>query len=134
MQSHAATPYAAFAAMELAAKQVRADQSAAALEYLKWVAEKAKLAAQKDLAKLRTVRVLIDQGEYEQALQITQQPTSAAYASLFAELQGDVYLAQDQKEQAFEAYRNAIASINENDPRRTLLEMKRDDVAVVDEG
>lgn len=134
MQSHAKTPYAAFAALELAAKQVRAKQPEAALEYLNWAAEKAQLDAQKDLARLRAVRVLTDQEDYEQALQIAQQPALAAYASLFDELQGDIYLAQGQKSEAFAAYRNALSSLNENDPRRTILEMKRDDVAVIDEG
>jgi len=133
MQSHSSTPYAAFATLEIAAEQVRNDQAAAALEYLKWTAEKAKLTGQKDLARLRMARVLIDEGEYEQALELTQQTSSAGFTSLFAELKGDIYLAQQNKAEAFEAYRNAISSMDEDDPRKTLLEMKRDDVVVINE-
>ena len=96
MQSHSSTPYAAFATLELAAEQARKDQPAAALEYLKWTADKAKLTGQKDLAR-------------------------------------DIYLAQESKAEAFEAYRNALSSMDEDDPRKTLLEMKRDDVAVINE-
>lgn len=133
MQSHSSTPYAAFATLELAAEQARKDQPAAALEYLKWTADKAKLTGQKDLARLRMVRVLVDQGEYEQALQLAQQSSSEGFISLFAELEGDIYLAQESKAEAFEAYRNALSSMDEDDPRKTLLEMKRDDVAVINE-
>lgn len=134
MQSHSSTPYAAFATLELAAKQMQNDQAAAAVEYLQWTADKAKLTGQKDLARLRMARVMVDQGEYEKALELTQQPVSEAFASLFAELEGDIYLAQEDKQQAYEAYRNAISSMDVDDPRKTLLEMKRDDVAVINEG
>ncbi|THK43267.1 tetratricopeptide repeat protein [Methylophaga sp. SB9B] len=134
MQSHSKTPYAAFAVIELAAEQVRNDQAAAALEYLKWTADKAKLTGQKDLARLRMVRVLIDQGEYEQAMQLAQQSASAGFTSLFAELEGDIHLVQENKAEAYEAYRNAISSMDADDPRKILLEMKRDDAAVINEG
>lgn len=134
MQSYSKTPYAAFAAIELAAEQVRNDQAATALEYLQWTADKAKLTGQKDLARLRMARVLVDQGDYDQALQLTQQTGSEAFSSLFAELEGDIYLAQENKQQAYEAYRNAISTMDVDDPRKTLLEMKRDDVAVINEG
>lgn len=134
MQSHSKTPYAAFAAIELAAEQVRNDQAAAALEYLKWTADKAKLTGQKDLARLRMVRVLVDQGEYEQAMQLAQQSASAGFTSLFAELEGDIHLVQENKAEAYEAYRNAISSMDADDPRKILLEMKRDDAAVINEG
>lgn len=134
MQSHSKTPYAAFAAIELAAEQVRNDQASSALEYLKWTADKAKLTGQKDLARLRMVRVLMDQGDYEQAMQLAQQPASAGFTSLFAELEGDIHLVQENKAKAFEAYRNAISSMDVDDPRKILLEMKRDDAAVINEG
>lgn len=134
MQSHSSTPYAAFASLELAAEQMKNQQADAALEYLKWTADNAKLDAQKDLARLRMVRVLIDQNELDQALELTRQTTSEAFVSLFAELVGDIYLLQQDKAQAYEAYRKAIASMEADDPRQTLLEMKRDDVAVINEG
>ena len=134
MQSHSSTPYAAFASLELAAEQMKNQQADAALEYLKWTADNAKLDAQKDLARLRMVRVLIDQNELDQALELTRQTTSEAFVSLFAELEGDIYLLQQDKAQAYEAYRKAIASMKADDPRQTLLEMKRDDVAVINEG
>lgn len=134
MQSHSSTPYAAFATLELAAEQIRNNQAPAALEYLQWTADEAKLTGQKDLARLRMIRVLVDLGEYEQALELVKQTVSEGFASLFAELEGDIYLAQDNKVEANEAYRNALSSMDADDPRKTLLEMKRDDVAVTNEG
>ncbi|AFI83980.1 YfgM family protein [Methylophaga nitratireducenticrescens] len=133
MQSYPSTPYAAFATLELAAEQLRNDQAEAALEYLSWTADKAKLSAQKDLARLRMARVLMDQGKYDQAFELTQQTVSDGFVSLFAEVQGDIYLAQEKQTQAYEAYVEAISTMNMDDPRKTLLEMKRDDVAVINE-
>jgi predicted negative regulator of RcsB-dependent stress response len=133
MQTHSATPYAAFASLELAAEQVRNDQTAAALEYLQWTVDQAKLNAQKDLARLRMARVLVDQAEYAKALELTQQTVSEGFVSLFAELKGDIYLAQENKTEAYEAYVESISSMDADDPRKTLLEMKRDDVAVINE-
>ena len=48
-------------------------------------------------------------------------------------VKGDIYLAQENKTEAYEAYVESISSMDADDPRKTLLEMKRDDVAVINE-
>ena len=66
-------------------------------------------------------------------MELTQQNVSEGFVSLFAELKGDIYLAQENKTEAYEAYVESISSMDADDPRKTLLEMKRDDVAVINE-
>lgn len=126
----AGTPYAAFAATELATQLVNNGDLEAAMEQLQWVIDNADLAAQQDLARLRLARLKMDAGDFDSAMQLTEQAQTQGYASLFAELQGDIYAAQDAAEQAHKAYQSALNSVSSNDPRHGLLQMKRDDVAV----
>jgi predicted negative regulator of RcsB-dependent stress response len=72
----------------------------------------------------------MDAGDFDAALQLTEQAQTKGFVSLFAELQGDIYATQNTAEQAYEAYQNALNNVSSNDPRYTLLQMKRDDVAV----
>lgn len=124
------TPYAAFAATEMATQLAQSGDTDAAMQQLQWVIDNAELPAQQDLARLRLARLQMDAGDFEAALQLTEQAASKGFASLFAELQGDIYAAQDAAEQAHTAYQSALNSVSSNDPRRGLLQMKRDDVAV----
>lgn len=132
MSDHRRSAYAGFAAMEIAAQFAAEQQNAAAREYLQWVYDNARLSAQKELAALRLARLMIDTEEYDAALALLQHSTDTGFASLVAELKGDIYTLQEQRQQARAAYQSAIASLSPNDPRQGLLEMKRDDVAVTD--
>ncbi|HET8806816.1 MAG TPA: tetratricopeptide repeat protein [Methylophaga sp.] len=124
------TPYAVFATTELATRLANNDDLDAAMQQLQWVIDNADFAPQRDLARLRLARLKMDAEDFEAALQLTQQAQTKGFASLFAELQGDIYAAQNAAEQAYEAYQTALNMISSNDPRYGLLQMKRDDVAV----
>lgn len=132
MNDHRRSAYAGFAAMQIAAQFAADQQNAAAREYLQWVYDNARLSAHKELAALRLARLMIDTEEYDAALALLQQSTDTGFASLVAELKGDIYTLQEQRQQARAAYQSAITSLSSNDPRQGLLEMKRDDVAVTD--
>lgn len=124
------TPYAAFAATEMATQLANKGDLAAAMQQLQWVVDNADLAAQRDLARLRLARLKMDDDDFEAALKLTEQAQTKGFTSLFAELQGDIYAAQDSAEQAYKAYQSALNTVSSNAPRYGLLEMKRDDVAV----
>lgn len=127
---YSGTPYAAFASTEIATQLAKTDDLEAAMQQLQWVIDNADLAAQKDLARLRLARLTMDAGDFDVALQLTEQAETKGFDSLFAELQGDIYAAQNTAEQAHKAYQSALNSLSSNDPRYALLQMKRDDVAV----
>lgn len=124
------TPYAAFAATEMAAQLLKNGDLDAAMQQLQWVIDNADLVAQQDLARLRLARLKMDADDFDAALQLTEQAQSKGFSSLFAELQGDIYAAQNSAKQAQAAYQTALNTMSVNDPRYGLLEMKRDDVAV----
>jgi predicted negative regulator of RcsB-dependent stress response len=102
-------------------------------QYLQWVMQNAELDAHKSLARLRLARVEATQGEADKALALISAQQSAAYASLFAELEGDVYQKQGDNTAALAAYQRAIETIELGDSRQTLLQLKLDDVAVANE-
>ncbi len=127
---YARTPYATFASIEIATQLASNDDLDAAMQQLQWVIDNAELVAQQDLARLRLARLKMDAGDFDVALQLTEQAATKGFASLFAELQGDIYAAQNNANLAHKAYQNALNILSSNDPRNTLLQMKRDDVAV----
>jgi predicted negative regulator of RcsB-dependent stress response len=126
----ASTPYAVFAAIEMATQLANKENLDAAIEQLQWVIDNAELAAQRDMARSRLARLNIDADQLDNALAITDSAETVGFAAVFAELQGDIYAAQENDEEAYKAYQSALNSVANNGPRYGLLQMKRDDVAV----
>ena len=120
------TPYAVFAAFEMAAQT---DNTSAAQTYLEWVMANADLSAHQELARLRLGQLLMSDGQYEQALTLIDQSESAAYSSLIAELRGDIFVAQGNASAANAEYHQAMLGLLQSEARNQLLQIKLDDVA-----
>lgn len=133
-QDYASTAYAVFAALEMAEAAVVNGDNALAAEQLNWVINNADLTSHQELARLRLAQLHLNQGELEKASALVGQAQLAAYDSLFAELKGDIKLAQGDTEAAHSAYQRAMLSLAAGEPRQTLLKMKLDQVAVAHEG
>lgn len=126
----ASTPYAVFAAFEMAA---RSDDLASAQSYLEWVLTNADLTAHKELARLRLARLLLNEEKYEQSMALIDQSESKAFSSLLAELRGDIFVAQSLPAEAQVEYKNAMLDLIQGEPRRQILQVKLDDVAGSDD-
>lgn len=124
----AKTPYAVFAAFEMAKQSATVADFSTAKSYLQWVVANAELAGQIDIAQLRLAQLLLNEVEYQQALDLVEQPQTAAFESLFAELRGDIYAAQRQKKLAQVAYQKALLTLNQGEARQQLLQLKLDDM------
>lgn len=85
----------------------------------------------KDLASLRLAKVQYGLGNPDSALNALQSIRNPGYRPWALELIGDIYLAEGQTEQAFEAYSSAIEALGD-EPARPLLEIKRDNAAPAD--
>ncbi|MDD2724645.1 MAG: tetratricopeptide repeat protein [Methylovulum sp.] len=113
---------------ELMAAKVKVDQGdlAAARQILEKVAK----ASNKELgniAKIRLVRLLMANKEYEQGLKLINDidpATSASFSGQYDELTGDLYVALDRVDQARTSYQNALR----NGQQSPLLQMKLDDL------
>ena len=91
------TPYATFAAFDMAKNSLANEDTNGAKTYLEWVIGHAKLTGQKEIAKLRLSKLQLDESNFEQALMTLNLGETTAFKSLFDELKGDVYLAQGKK-------------------------------------
>jgi len=123
------TPYAIFAAFEMAAQAVDAKDTASAKSYLEWIIGNSDLSAHTELATLRLAQLLMTEENYEQSLALIEQSESVAFASLFSELRGDVLVAQGNAADARAAYQEALADVSQGEPRQGILQFKLNDVA-----
>lgn len=76
-------------------------------------------------ARYRSAKVLHALGKYEEALLRLKEPVPTGFKALFAELRGDIYIAQNQQDKARAAYQEAIDATKEDNSRQQdVLEMK----------
>ncbi|PCJ31503.1 MAG: hypothetical protein COA90_05960 [Gammaproteobacteria bacterium] len=129
LSEFSATPYAVFTAFEMATLAVQNKDNESAQNYLEWVTLNAKLSAHKELASLRLAQLFLLDAKFEQSLALAEQAKSTAFSSLWAELKGDVYIAQDNVINARESYETALSSLAAGEPRQLILKVKLDDVA-----
>ncbi len=128
-QEHDSTLYASQAALWKARLAVSEADLQAAADELQWVLDRDLDPVLTLLTRARLARVQLAQEEYEKALQTAADTSSASYKALFAEIRGDVLLAQGKRSDARGAYQLALEHlVPELDSRRPLLEMKVNDL------
>lgn len=129
IKEYPATPYAATAALRLAALEVEQGKLDTATARLQWVTLHAKDDSLKQLAKLRQARVLWQQAKIDEALKLLDGNTGA-YAALSDELRGDIKLSQGDRAAARTAYESALKQVTpENAGGNPVLQQKLDDLA-----
>ncbi len=124
------TPYAVLSAFEMAMQAILSDEAEDGKSYLEWIISNAELTAHAEIALLRLAKLCLNKKDYKTALSLIDQSDSDSFASLFLELRGDILAEQGKSIEALAAYQSAILNLIEDEPRRALLNMKIDDVAV----
>ena len=122
------TQYATLAAFVAAKEAVDAQNLDVANEKLSWIVTNVDNAELKAIATTRLARVQIAQQQYDDALSTLNAPLPEAFNASVAELKGDIYTQQGNKEQARVAYQAAVdaGGLTSN----PLLQIKLDDLAV----
>lgn len=118
-EKYAGTPYAVLGAMAAAKASFDAGDLKTAKLQLAWVADNAKN-EMRDIGRLRLVAVLLDEKAYDEALKYLQAPYAPAFATRFAEMKGEVLLAQGKKDEARTAFKAALASYDEKQKAEKL--------------
>ncbi|MEP6483273.1 MAG: tetratricopeptide repeat protein [Rudaea sp.] len=122
------TPYAVLAAMRMAdADQAKGD-AAGAQAMLESAYQHAGVDALKTLAGLYLARSEIAQNKAQEALKLLESLPALGYASLREELRGDALAALGRKDDARNAYTDALTNLDPNAPNRSFIEMKRNDL------
>lgn len=116
------------AALQLASAAVKAGKLDVAVTQLQTVADKGN-AAVKPIAAIRLARVLGEQGKFADAQKRLDSVTQKAYKAVVAEVRGDLYLQQGDKNKALAAYQDAVAAGGEQSSSE--LRSKLDDLGAI---
>jgi predicted negative regulator of RcsB-dependent stress response len=122
---------AAEAALVAARQAYEGNDAAGAEASLRWVIDKSASSQFQHIARLRLAAVLFDQKKYDDALKLLDANKDEAFASLTADLKGDIYFAQAKLPEARASYKLALEKAPANAPSRQLIQVKLDTLGEV---
>lgn len=128
MQDYAATPYAGKSALLMARQRFDAKDIAGTRTHLEWAMQNASETQVQHSARLRLARLFLDQGDTAAALALANIQDTDGFVSEYAELRGDVLLAQGDRDGARRAYQLAIEKVTPSSSYLQMLTMKRDNL------
>jgi predicted negative regulator of RcsB-dependent stress response len=120
------TAYAPRAQLLAAQASIQGKDDARAVAQLQWVIGHASEDGLQNVARLKLASLLLDEKKYDAALKLINAKHPASFDSLYADLKGDVLLAQGKKEEARAAYQTAFDKADEKNSYRNLVRMKLD--------
>jgi|SoiMethySBSTD1v2_1073268.scaffolds.fasta_scaffold823651_2 predicted negative regulator of RcsB-dependent stress response len=123
---YGSTPYAVMGSLMGARAAVATGDLAAAKTQLKWVLDHARDEDTRDLARLRLAGVLLDEKNYTEALALVDTKVGDSLAGLYAELKGDILLAQGKTAEARAAYQLALDKSESGSTYRATVQLKMD--------
>ncbi len=98
---------------------------ASAKSHLQWVVDNGR-DTYKPIARIRLAAVLLDDKKYDEALKSLEQVKDEGYASMVADLRGDVLAAQGKKDEARAAYQIAVEKATDRSPLKAISQAKLD--------
>lgn len=126
VEKYPRTNYAVFAALAGAKAAFDSGDIAAAKTRIQWVIDNAKEDETRQIARLRLAGVLLDEKQYDAALKLLETGHSEVLSALYADLKGDVLVAQGNNNEARAAYQLALDKSDAKSPYRTLIQIKLD--------
>jgi len=102
-----------------------AGDLASAKNHLQWVVDNGRSTYQ-PLARIRLAAVLLDDKKYDEALKTLDQVKDEGYASMVADLRGDILAAQGKKDEARAAYQIAVEKSTDRSPLKAISQAKLD--------
>jgi predicted negative regulator of RcsB-dependent stress response len=118
------TAYASLAAFSAARAAVETADLADAKTHLKWVIENAGEEEFVQLARLRLAAVLLDEKSYAEALALLDGKPAEPFAGLYADLKGDILVAQGRPSEARAAYQLAFDKSEAQSAYRAMVQAK----------
>ena len=117
--------YTAMASLMMAKARLNAGQADLAAQALTHAMENAQPAPVKIIARERLARVRLSQGDTEAALALIDgAPSDVGFESQFAEIRGDIHLANGATKEAIESYQTSLELLDEGVGNRQFLTMK----------
>ena len=117
--------YTAMASLVMAKARLNSGQADLAATALTHAMQNAQPAPVQVIARERLARVRLSQGDTAAALTLLDgAPSDEGFKSQFAEIRGDIHLANGATEQAIESYRTSLELLDERVGNRRFLIMK----------
>jgi predicted negative regulator of RcsB-dependent stress response len=127
--SHQSSAYAVFAALNLAKVKYQQGDITGAKGQLQWVIDNADDPSLQQIARLRQARIILNEGQVDEAAALIAQAPVDNYRGDVAELRGDIALKRGDKTAAKTSYKEAIEYKVSNN---ALVQMKLDDLAAAE--
>ena len=99
------------------------DRATAKKRY-QWVIDHASEDELKQVARLRLATVLLDEKQYDPALQMLDAKHDDAMDGLYSDLKGDILVAAGKNAEAKAAYQSAVSKIDAKSPYRNYVQVK----------
>lgn len=125
-ERYAGTVYASMASLLAARAHHDAGDPKAAKAPLQWAIDRASVPEHRMVARLRLAGILLDEKAYDEALKVLTVSDVGEFAGSFADRRGDLLLAQGKREEARNAYREALQRLDARSALRPLVQMKLD--------
>jgi predicted negative regulator of RcsB-dependent stress response len=126
VSKYGATPYAVFGALSAARASFEVADLTKAKSHLAWVIEHARQDQLRDIARLRLAAVLLDEKDHVEALKLVETRPVDSMAGLYADLRGDILLAQGNAGEARSAYQLALDTSEAASTYRATIQLKLD--------
>ena len=128
MERYPRTAYGPMAALVAAKISFDARDLNSAGSQLEWVTEHARDEETAAVAHLRLAAVRLDERRYDEALAALGEKHPESFDGLYADLRGDVLVAQGKIEEARAAYRQALEKLPPGSGFRRMVQVKLDGI------
>ncbi len=126
MENSSGSPYAARAALMAARANYEAGDAKSARSQIEWALSHASEDSVKAIAQLQLAALQVEEKKYDDALKTLNDKHEPGFDGLFADLKGDILVAQGKPAEAKKAYTEALAKLDEKGRFRKLTEQKLD--------
>jgi predicted negative regulator of RcsB-dependent stress response len=126
VDKHGSSAYGPMAALVFAKSEYDNGDPAAAEKRLRWAIDNAHDDETAELARLRLAGMLLDQKKHDEALKLLEAKHGSAMETLYADLRGDILLAQGKLPEARAAYKLALDKALPNSSYRNVVQIKLD--------
>ena len=130
LTEHPASGYAPMSALIRAHSAVAQGRPQEAEGFLQWVVDNADQTYLTVIARLRLARLAADRQDYSAATGHLDAADPGELQTSFEELRGDILVAQNQPEEAFDHYQNVLDSQTLSASARQRVQMKADDLGM----
>ena len=126
IDKYGASAYGPMAALAAAKVDFEAGDLNSAAARLQWASEQAREEETRAIARLRLAAVRLDEKKYDEALKLLEQKHPESFTGMYADLRGDILVAQGKAAEAKAAYKLALEKLPQQSNYRLLVQLKLD--------